>query len=97
MSNTKPKKRKSKTGMSTAEKKRLPDSSYAFRTKRKEPLTDAKHVRNAVSRFDQVKGVTDAERDRAWKHIVSAAKKFDVKVSASDWRELFKSKKAKKR
>ena len=30
----------------------LPDSVYAFPKQRKEPLTDAQHVRNAVARFD---------------------------------------------
>jgi hypothetical protein len=48
------------------------------------------------SRFDQVEGVSDAERDRAWKRIRSAAKKFDVEVSATGWRELFKGGKARK-
>jgi hypothetical protein len=84
-------------GLSTAEQNRLPDSQFAFPKERKEPLTDAKHVRNAIARFDQVEDVTDAERDRAWKRIKSAAKKFDVDVSAGDWRELFKGGKAKKR
>jgi hypothetical protein len=27
------------------------------------------------ARFDQVEGVTDAERDRAWKRILTAAKR----------------------
>ena len=31
----------------------LPASVYAFPKQRKEPLTDAEHVRNAVARFDQ--------------------------------------------
>jgi hypothetical protein len=61
---------------------------------RKEPLVDARHVRNAIARFDQVEGVSDAERDRAWKRIVAAAKKFDVEVAADDWRELFEGGKA---
>jgi len=84
-------------GLSTAEQNRLPDSDFAFPKERKEPLTDARHVRNAVARFDQVEGVTDAERDRAWKRIVRAAKKFDVEIAAKDWRDLFKGGKAKKR
>jgi hypothetical protein len=75
----------------------LDDSAFAFPKERKEPLTDAKHVRNAIARFDQVEGVTDAERDRAWKRIKAAAKKFDVEVSASDWRELFARGKSPKR
>jgi hypothetical protein len=54
---------------------------------RKEPLVDARHVRNALG-FDQVQGVTDKERDPAWKRVLRAAKKFGVEVSESDWREL---------
>jgi hypothetical protein len=87
------------TGSSTmkaAEKDSLSDSDFAFPKERKEPLTDAGHVRNAVSRFNQVEGVSDAERDQAWKRIVSAAKKFDVEVSEGDWRELFEGGKEKK-
>jgi hypothetical protein len=84
-------------GLSTAQQNDLPARAFAFTKERKEPLTDAKHVRNAIARFDQVEGVTDAERDRAWKKILSAAKKYDVEVSANSWRELFKGGKAKKR
>ena len=84
-------------GISTAEQNRLPDRAFAFPDERKEPLTDAAHVRNAVARFDQVESVTDAERDRAWKRIKTAANRFDVEVEAEDWRELFRGGKAKKR
>ena len=84
-------------GMSTAERNDLPASQFAFPKERKEPLTDARHVRNAIARFDQVEDVSDAERARAWKRIQSAAKKFDVEVEADDWRDLFKGGKAKKR
>ncbi len=75
-------------GLSTAEKDRLADSEFAFPKERKEPLTDARHVRNAIARFDQVEGVSDAERDQAWKRILAAAKRYDVDVSESSWREL---------
>jgi hypothetical protein len=78
-------------GMSTAEKDDLADKEFAFPKERKEPLTDARHVRNAISRFDQVEGVSDAERDQAWKRILAAAKRYDVEVSESDWRDLAKS------
>ena len=77
-------------GLSTAEKDDLKDSAFAFPKERKEPLTDARHVRNAIARFDQVEGVSDSERDQAWKRIIAAAKKYDVEVSESDWRELAK-------
>ena len=61
---------------------------YAFPDEAKEPLDDAAHVRNAVARFNQVKGVTDAERDAAWARIQAAAERFGVNVRARDWREL---------
>jgi hypothetical protein len=82
---------KKTSGLSTAKKNDLPDSSFAFPKERKEPLTDAKHVRNAIARFDQVEGVSDADRDRAWRRVKSAAKKFGVYVAESSWRELGKS------
>ena len=84
-------------GLSTAQENRMPEREFAFPEERKEPLNDAAHVRNAIARFDQVEGVSDAERDRAWKRITAAARKFDVEVSADDWRELFKGGKARKR
>lgn len=52
----------------------LPDSVFAFPTQRKEPLTDARHVRNAIARFDQVIGPSDAERALAFSNIKKAAK-----------------------
>src|SRR4051812_30902971 len=92
--------RKAKTtrspGLSTAQKNDLPASAFAFPDERKEPLTDAKHVRNAVARFDQVEGVSDAERDRAWRRIRSAARKFDVEIGVRGWRKLFEGGKAHK-
>jgi hypothetical protein len=75
-------------GLSTAEEDRLADSEFAFPKERKEPLTDARHVRNAIARFDQVEGVSDAERDQAWQRILAAAKRYDVDVSESSWRDL---------
>lgn len=65
---------------------------FAFPKQRKEPLEDASHVRNAVARFDQVKDVTDEERDEAWRRIEAAAKKFHVKLEERSWRELGKPK-----
>jgi hypothetical protein len=76
-------------GLSTSEENRLDRDEFAFPKERKEPLTDAEHVRNAIARFDQVEGVSDAERDQAWKRILAAAKRYDIEVSADDWRELF--------
>ncbi|HXB16677.1 MAG TPA: DUF6582 domain-containing protein [Solirubrobacteraceae bacterium] len=66
----------------------LPDSVFAFPKERKEPLTDAKHVRNAAARFDQVIDVSDAERKRAFANIEKAAKHYKVDLSETDWHEL---------
>jgi hypothetical protein len=77
-------------GLSSVEKGSLPEKDFAFPRERREPLSDARHVRNAIARFDQVEGVTDAERDRAWKRILTAAKRFGVDVSEKSWRDLAK-------
>jgi hypothetical protein len=66
----------------------LADADFAFPKERKEPIHDAAHVRNAVARFKQVEGVTDAERDAAWKRIEAAAKKHGVELTEKSWREL---------
>jgi hypothetical protein len=66
----------------------LPDTVYAFPNQRKEPLTDAEHVRNAVARFDQVIGVSDADRALAFANIEEAAKYYKVHLSETSWREL---------
>ncbi len=84
-------------GLSAADEKRLRADQFAFPNERKEPLHDAAHVRNAIARFDQVEGVTDAERDAAWRRIKTAARKFDVDVKADDWRDLFVGGKERKR
>ena len=72
------------------DRKELKDSEYAFPKERKEPLKDAEHVRNALARFDQVKGVSDKERDEAFDRIKKAAKKHGVEVHEKSWRELGK-------
>jgi hypothetical protein len=74
--------------LSGQERRQLPDSAYAFPRARKEPLTDARHVRTALARFDQVKDVTDAERDQAFANIRAAARHYGVEVAEHDWREL---------
>jgi len=68
----------------------LDEDQFAFPKERKEPLNNASHVRNAIARFDQVEGVSDEERDAAWKRIKKAADKFGVEVSEKSWHELGK-------
>ena len=66
----------------------LPGSVYAFPKQRKEPLTDAEHVRNAVARFDQVTNVSDAERALAFANIGKAASYYGVNLAETSWRDL---------
>jgi hypothetical protein len=66
----------------------LPDSVFAFPKQRKEPMTDAKHVRNAVARFDQVTDVSDEERAAAFANIKKAAEHYGIELSETSWRDL---------
>ena len=68
--------------------KNLPDSAFAFPGKRKEPMTDASHVRNAIARFDQVKDVTDPEREQAFTNLKAAARHFKVDLTETSWHDL---------
>jgi len=74
--------------LDTEDRKHMSDSTYAFPKQRKEPLNDASHVRNAIARFDQVKDVSDQEREEAFHHIKAAAKKYGVEMKETHWREL---------
>jgi hypothetical protein len=66
----------------------LPDSVFAFPYQRKEPLTDATHVRNAIARFDQVVGVSDDDRELAFANIKKAAAHYGIDVTETDWTQL---------
>lgn len=74
--------------LSTEDRKEMGASEYAFPEQRKEPLNDASHVRNAIARFDQVKGVSDEEREKAFHRIKAAAKKFGVEMEETSWKQL---------
>ncbi len=76
--------------LSSADRKDLPETVYAFPKQRKEPLTDASHVRNALARFDQVEGVSDEERHQAFANIKKAANHYKVEISEQSWKELGK-------
>jgi hypothetical protein len=68
----------------------LPDSVYAFPKGRKEPLTSASHVRNAIARFDQVVDVSDAEREQAFANLEAAAAHYGVDMTEDAWKQLGK-------
>jgi hypothetical protein len=76
--------------LSEKQRDHLDEEQFAFPKERKEPLNNASHVRNAIARFSQVEGVSDDERDAAWKRIKKAADKYDVDVSEKSWREIGK-------
>ncbi|MEP7066818.1 MAG: DUF6582 domain-containing protein [Gemmatimonadota bacterium] len=76
--------------LSISDRKELSSSAYAFPKEQKEPMTDASHMRNALARFDQVKGVSDDDRDQAFANIKKAARHFGVDVEEKDWRDLGK-------
>ena len=83
----------SKSGQSggdldAGERNELPDSAYAFPRQRKEPLSSASHVRNAVARFDQVQDVSDDDRAQAFENIKAAAAHFDVDLTEKSWHDL---------
>jgi class 3 adenylate cyclase len=59
----------------------LPDSAFAYidsRGRRRLPINDEAHVRNALSRFNQVKFEDEQARDRARTRLLNAAKKYRI-------------------
>lgn len=70
------------------ERSDLPDSAFAFPKERKEPLTDEKHVRNAIARFDQTIGVSASDRELAFANIKKAAKHYGVEMTESSASDL---------
>jgi hypothetical protein len=74
--------------LDAAERNELPASAFAFPAQRKEPLTSASHVRDALARFDQVEDVTDADRALAFENIRAAATYFGVDLTEQSWHDL---------
>ena len=77
--------------LSEKQRDNLDEDQFAFPKERREPLSNASHVRNAIARFDQVNNVSDDDRDRAWSRIKKAAKKHGVEVHEKSWHELGKT------
>ncbi|HZY97265.1 MAG TPA: DUF6582 domain-containing protein [Candidatus Cybelea sp.] len=67
---------------------KLPATAFAFPAERKEPLTDAAHVRSAIARFGEVRDVSDPERAQAFANIKAAADYFGIIVRAGSWHDL---------
>src|ERR687890_2775411 len=64
-----------------SERAQLPDRAFAYidsTGRRRLPIHDAAHVRNALARFNQVAFEDDAARDRARVRLLNAAKKHGI-------------------
>ena len=67
--------------LSASARARLPASAFAYvdaQGRRRLPIHDASHVRNALSRFDQTAFEDDATRERARQRLLAAAKKYGI-------------------
>jgi class 3 adenylate cyclase len=67
--------------LDAADRAKLPNSAFAYIDslgKRRLPIHDAAHVRNALARFGQVHFEDDAARDRARERLLRAAKRFGI-------------------
>jgi class 3 adenylate cyclase len=67
--------------LSRSERSRLPNSAFAYidaSGRRRLPIHDVAHVRNALARFERVSFEDDAARDRARRRLLNAAKKFGI-------------------
>ena len=65
----------------TRERANLPDSAFAYidsTGRRRLPIHDEPHVRNALARFNRVLFEDDASRDRARTRLLRAAKKHGI-------------------
>lgn len=67
--------------LDAADRADLPDSAFAYvdsRGRRRLPIHDESHVRNALSRFNQVRFESDAARDKARTRLLKAAQKYRI-------------------
>ncbi len=67
--------------LTTSERAKLPDSAFAYIDsvgKRRLPINDESHVRNALSRFARVHFQDDAARERARTRLLNAAKRYGI-------------------
>ena len=65
----------------SSDRAKLPDRAFAYidsRGRRRLPIHDEPHVRNALARFDRVAFEDDAARERARKRLLGAAKRHGI-------------------
>jgi len=73
--------------LDAAKETHLPNSVHAILNKRKGPMMNASHFRNAIARFEQVKGITEHEREQAFATIKAAAKHYGIEITEADWHD----------
>ncbi|HEX9376795.1 MAG TPA: adenylate/guanylate cyclase domain-containing protein [Actinomycetota bacterium] len=67
--------------LSSSDRARLPDSAFAYvdsRGRRRLPINDESHVRNALARFERVAFEDEAARERARRRLLNAAKRYGI-------------------
>ena len=67
--------------LKTSERKELPDSAFAYidaKGRRRLPINDEPHVRNALARFERVAFESDEARERARTRLLKAAKRYGI-------------------
>jgi len=67
--------------LSSSERAKLRDSAFAYvdsHGRRRLPIHDEAHVRNALARFERVAFEDDAARERARKRLLNAAKRHKI-------------------
>ena len=73
--------RRSMARLKTSERKDLPDSAFAYidaKGRRRLPINDEPHVRNALARFERVAFESDEARERARTRLLKAAKRYGI-------------------
>jgi class 3 adenylate cyclase len=67
--------------LESKDRAQLPDSAFAYvdsRGRRRLPIHDEAHVRNALARFGQVGFETEEARERARRRLLNAAKRYSI-------------------
>src|SRR5687768_11749142 len=73
--------RRSMARLRASDRARLPDSAFAYvdsKGRRRLPINDEAHVRNALARFERVAFEDDAARERARERLLVAAKRHGL-------------------
>jgi len=73
--------------LDTKKRAKLPNTAFAYvdsKGRRRLPINDEAHVRNAIARFDQTEFDEPGAKEQAARNIIAAAKKHGIEVSDSD-------------